>query len=222
MLSMPAVRKLAPALLVAAACLAGFALAGCDDNVQVTRDPDIRIVRGTTWAWRPAEEANYSRDSRPVLSRDVPSRRDTVVRDTNANNDMVRDRVKNAIQQTLTAKGLVQVSDPATADFLIDYHFAIENHSATMETVYPGGYPGLVCGPYGCYRGWGWGPATVGYERIHFRAGTIVFDVMQTSSKHLVYRAVGQKPVRRDAFSLTQDEINGLVRHLLKDLKTGK
>jgi hypothetical protein len=28
--------------------------------------------------------------------------------------------------------------------------------------------------------------------------------------------------VNRNAFSLTQDEINGLVHHLLKDLKTGK
>jgi len=37
-----------------------------------------------------------------------------------------------------------------------------------------------------------------------------------------VYRAIGQKPVKRDAFSLTQDEINGLVNHLLKDLKPKK
>ena len=62
----------------------------------------------------------------------------------------------------------------------------------------------------------------MGYERIHFREGTIVFDLMQQATKHQVYRAVGEKPVRRDTFSLTQDEINGLVNHLLKDLKTGK
>jgi hypothetical protein len=28
--------------------------------------------------------------------------------------------------------------------------------------------------------------------------------------------------VKRNTFSLTQEEINGLVNHLLKDLKTGK
>jgi hypothetical protein len=43
---------------------------------------------------------------------------------------------------------------------------------------------------------------------------------MQNPSKHLVYQAIGEKPVRRDTFSLTQGEINDLVNHLLKDLKT--
>jgi hypothetical protein len=221
--------------LIAAVCLAALVAAGCDDRVQITRDADIRIARNATWAWQPdAPTAAPVRDSRRVLSRDEINRGDlnrgdlnrgdlnrtAPVRDTNANNDIVRDRVKQAIQQNLTAKGLTQVSDPATADFLVDYHFAVDQRSETVPTAYPGGYPGLVCGPYGCYRGWGYGP--VGYERIHFRAGTIVFDFTQQASKHLVYRAVGEKPVRRDAFSLTQDEINGLVGHLLKDLKPRK
>jgi hypothetical protein len=144
-----------------------------------------------------------------------------VARDVPADNQIVRDRVKNAIQQSLTSKGLAQVSDPATADFLVDYHFAVEQRNA-VQPVYPGAYPGLVCGPYRCWEGWGYGPPMVGYERIHFREGTIVFDLTQQATKHLVYRAVGEKPVRRDTFSLTQDEINGLVNHLLKDLKTRK
>jgi hypothetical protein len=59
----------------------------------------------------------------------------------------------------------------------------------------------------------------VGYERVHWRAGTIAFNFMQNPSKRLVYQAIGEKPVRRDTFSLTQGEINDLVNHLLKDLK---
>jgi uncharacterized protein DUF4136 len=214
------------AFLVAGACLCGFLVAGCDERVQVTRDPDVRIAKLATWAWRPVAAAS-ARDTRPVVSRDVVSRdvvsrKDTVVRDANANNDIVRDRVKNAIQQTLMSKGLTQISDPAAADFLVDYHFAVQRHDQTVQTVYPGGYPGVVCGPFGCWEGWGYGPPEVGYERIRFREGTIVFDFLQRSTKHLVYRAIGEKPVNRNAFSLTQDEINGLVHHLLKDLKTGK
>jgi len=205
--------------LVAAVCLSGLAIAGCDDNVQITRDRDAHIARGMTWAWQPepGSAALYSRDNRRVVSRDNLAREQAPVRDNNAQNDVVRDRVKMAIQQTLTGKGLVQVSDPAAADFLVDYHFAVDRRSETVQTVYPGAYPGLVCGPYGCYRGWGYG--AVGYERVHFREGTIVFDLTQRNNNHLVYRAIGQKPVKRDAFSLTQDEINGLVNHLLKDLK---
>jgi hypothetical protein len=213
--------------VLAAACLAGLALAGCDEHVLVTRDPDVRIHKGETWAWRPegAPVAAQERDHRRVLSRDVISRNrgDSVNRDTEANNQIVRDRVKNSIAQTLAAKGLTQVSDPAIADFLVDYHFAVERHTETVETVYPGGgYPGVVCGPYRCWEAWGWGPPEIGYEHIRFREGTIVFDMLQRPSEHLVYRAIGEKPVRRETFTLTQDEINGLVHHLLKDLKVGK
>jgi hypothetical protein len=219
--------KVKTALLVAAVCFCGLAIAGCDEYVQVTRDPDVRIRRGETWAWRPevAPVPARERDNRRVLSRDVISRGETVARnrEDEANNQIVRDRVKNAISQTLTEKGLAQLSDPAAADFLVDYHFAVERHSQTVQTVYPGaGYPGIVCGPFSCWEAWGWGPPEIGYEHIRFREGTIVFDMLQQSSKHLVYRAIGEKPVKRDTFSLTQDEINGLVHHLLKDLNTRK
>jgi Domain of unknown function (DUF4136) len=209
-------------LVLAAACLSALVAAGCDDRVQVTRDPDVRIARGATWAWQPISEPVAARDSRRVTSRDTMGRNEPVARDVTGDNQLVRDRVKTAIQQSLMAKGLSQVSDPATADFLVDYHFAVERRSATVQTVYPGAYPGLVCGPYRCWEGWGYGPSAVGYERVHFREGTIVFDFTQQSTKHLVYRATGQKPVRRDTFSLTQDEINGLVNHLLRDLKARK
>jgi hypothetical protein len=223
-MALRALVKAKPPLLAAAALFCVFLAAGCDDRVQITRDPDVRIAKNATWAWRPVAAQNNARarDSRPVASRDVASRGETVARDPNANNDIVRDRVRMAIQQTLTAKGLTQVSDPATADFLVDYHFAIERHNMTVQTVYPGGYPGVVCGPFRCWESWGWGPPEVGYEHIRFREGTIVFDFVQQSTKHLAYRAIGEKPVNRNAFSLTQDEINGLVHHLLKDLKTGK
>ena len=201
-------------LVVGAVLGCGLLLAGCDDYVQITRDPDVRIQKLATWAWRPAPEQTKEREERPVVSRDVISRRETVERDTNADNEAVRLKVKTAIEQTLASKGMNQISDPKAADFLADYHFAVERRSATV----PVGYPGVVCGPFGCWESWGWGP--VGYEHIRFREGTIVIDMLQQSTKHLVYRAVGEKHVNRNTFTLTQDEINGLVHHLLKDLKT--
>jgi hypothetical protein len=197
-----------------AALCCGFLLAGCDDYVQITRDPDVRIHKLATWAWRPAREQARERDTRPVVSRDVIARNETVARDTSANNEAVRQRVKAAIEQTLASKGLNQISDPQAADFLVDYHFAVERRSATV----PVNYPGVVCGPFGCWESWGWGP--VGYEHIRFREGTIVFDFLQQSTRHLVYRAVGEHHVDYDRFSLTQGQTNGLVHHLLKDLHT--
>ena len=218
-------------LLTAGALLSLIFLAGCDEYVQVTRDRDVRIARNATWAWRPAvEEAAAARDTRPGDSRPVISRDDIrrdqraqpARRDPDANDDVVRGRVKTAIEQALTSKGFKQVSDPAAADFLVDYKFAVNRHNATVPVGYGGAYPGLVCGPFRCWESWGYGPAFVGYENIHFREGTIVFDWVQQSTKHLAYRAVGEKPVRRDAFSLTQSDINDLVHHLLKDLKPGQ
>jgi hypothetical protein len=112
---------------------------------------------------------------------------------------------------------LRQVSDPQEADFLVEYHVAVRRHEVTVEHVYPGGYPGVVCGPYGCWEGWGWGPPQVGYENIRFREGTVVFDLVKQSTKRLAYRAIGQKPVHRDTFN--QDEINGFIHHMLGKLK---
>jgi hypothetical protein len=100
----------------------------------------------------------------------------------------------------------------------VDYHVAVRRHNATVEHVYPGGYPGLVCGPYGCWESWGWGPPEVSYENIRFREGTVVFDLVKESTRRLAYRAIGQKPVHRDTFN--QDEINEFVHHMLGKLKT--
>ena len=196
----------------AIACRRGCSPQDCDEYVHITRDPDVHIARHATWAWRPAQEESR-RGSRPVVSRDVITRNETVTREDNADSEALRGKVKTAIERNLSEKGLKEASDPATADLLVDFHIAVRRRNMTVERVYPGAYPGLVCGPFGCYSGWGYGPAAVGYENIRFREGTIVLDVVQNPANHLVYRAVGEKPLRRDTFSFTQDEVNGLVHH---------
>jgi len=203
--------------LVAASIVAcGLLLAGCDDHITVTRDPNIPVVKGSTWAWKPAAPPKNA-DRRPVVSRDVISRGETVARDSGSNSEIVRQRIRTAIEQTLSSKGLRQVGDPQAADFLVDYHVAVRRHDVTVEHVYPGGYPGLVCSPFGCWESWGWGPPEVSYENVRFREGTVVFDLVKQSDRRLVYRAVGQKPVHRDTFN--QGEISEFVHHMLGKLK---
>jgi len=209
------------ALFAASALACATLLTGCDEYVHITRDRDAHIARHATWAWRPAPEESR-RDSRRVISRDDLRRGETVAREDNADNDILRGKVKSAIERDLIEKGFKQASDPDSADFLVDFHIAVRRRNMTVERVYPGAYPGLVCGPFGCYSGWGYGPSAVGYENIRFREGTIVIDAMQNPANHLIYRAVGEKPVRRDTFSFSQDEVNGLVRRLLKDLRPNK
>jgi len=194
-------------LLTAAAIVGVVFLVGCDEYVHIVRDHDIRIPKHATWAWRPAEEA-----------RNTPPPATAPAREPSAEDDVMRQKVKTAIEQTLASKGFQQ-TDPAQAEFLVDYKFAVRRQSETVPAY--GGYPGLVCGPFRCWYG-AYGPAFVGYENIHFRAGMIVFDWTQKDTRHLVYRAVGEKPVDRDAFSLSQDQINGLTHKLLSQLNAGK
>src|SRR5882724_9188738 len=198
--------------------ICGLLLAGCDDHIEVIRDPGIPVYKGSTWAWRPMA-APRDEGRRPVNSRDVISRREGIARDPSGRNDLVRERVRIAIEQTLSSKGLRQVSDPRDADFLVEYHLAVRKHDVTVQRFYPSSYPGVVCGPYGCWESWGWGPPVVGYENIRYREGTIVFDLVEQSSRRLAYRAVGQKPVNRHTFS--QDEITEFVHHMMGKLKVG-
>ena len=209
-------------LFTAAVLAGGLLLAGCDEYVHITRDRDARISHHATWAWRPAREEGNRRGSRPVTSRDDIERRETVNREDTTSSDNLRGKVKNAIERNMTEKGFKQSSDPETADFLLDFHIAVNRRNVTVGRVYPGAYPGLVCGPFGCYSGWGYGPAAVGYENIRFREGTLVVDAVQNPANHLIYRAVGEKPVSHDTFSFSQDEVNGLVHQMLKDLKPSK
>ena len=208
---------------LATAALFGLFLAGCDEHVQIIKDHDIRIAKHATWAWRPAEApkeaARESRSDRPVISRDVIGRRgEPAVAENDPAVEIERREVRAELERQLTAKGLTQVSDPAAADFLVDYHFAVRRRSATVPYAYGGYYPGLVCGPFGCWGGWGYGPTYVGYEHIRFREGTFVFDFVKQAGHQLAYRAIGEEPVHKAQFS--QDQIHDMVHALLKDLKT--
>jgi hypothetical protein len=205
--------------LVLALSVCGVMLAGCEDHVTVIRDNLVPVPKGATWAWKPEPPRKERGDVRPVISRDViaPGARETVVREPEGNTEEVRGRVRRAIEQTLNSKGLREVSDPESADFLVDYHLGVRRHNVTVERVYPGAYPGLVCGPFRCYESWGYGPPEVSFEHIRFREGTFVLDLVQKGSKRLAFRAINERRVKPDSF--TQEQVNDAIRHLLNDLK---
>jgi hypothetical protein len=211
-------------LLAAAILLGGLVLAGCNEYVEIIRNREIPVLKHQTWAWRPAPAKPgvkpEAKDERPVISRDVIGSRQPVqpvAQAPDSANETVRNELRTAIERHLTEKGLTQVSDPAAADFLVDYHFAIRSNKVAVERVYPGAYPGLVCGPFGCWQGWGYGPAEVGYENIRFREGTFVFYLFKREPKGLAYRAIGVEPPHHDTF--THDQVDSMVHALLKGLK---
>jgi hypothetical protein len=120
----------------------------------------------------------------------------------------------------MSAKGFARVDDPQAADFLVDYHVGVHRHNVRVGYGGPGLYPVVVCGYAGCwetYRGGYWGPP--GYETIQYREGTIVFDLTKRKTNGLAFRAVGYKEMNRP--TLSQENINDAVHHLLDDLKPG-
>jgi len=204
-------------LLATSILLGGLWLAGCDEHVETIRNRDVSVLKHQTWAWRPAPARKEPRSERPVVSRDVLGGRETVAAESNAVNETVRQELRAAIERQLAEKGLKQVSDPEAADFLVDYRFAMRRHNVTVERVYPGAYPGLVCGPFGCWEGWGYGPGEVSFENVRFREGTFALELVKRSSKELAYRARGEEPAHHGSFS--NDQVNDMVHALLKGLK---
>lgn len=209
-------RRAVTAGLMAAVLMGGMAIAGCDDNVEVLRDPDVRMAKGMTWAWRPitppATTPRRGADTRPVVSRDVITP-ETQHLESNRdwNTEANRTQLQEAIERALKSKGLVQVNDPATADFLVDYHVAVKTHKATVGDVYPG------WGWYGWY-GWGWGPPEVEYRTVRWHEGTFVLDLALRSPRKLAYRAIGQKELNNKS-KITPYQAEEAVNHLLKGLK---
>jgi len=208
----------------------GVFLSGCDDNVEIIRDPDIRVAKGMTWAWRPMNEPEGGKAApeggRSMVSRDVitPEQqaqagpRQHLESNRDWNTEANRDTLKAAIAKDLKSKGLTQVTDPKVADFWVDYHVAVRTQNATVGRVYPG-YPGVACGPYGCWSGWGWGPPEVAYQNVRFHEGTFVVDVALREPKKLAYRAISQKELN-NKHTITPYQADEAAKHLLKGLET--
>lgn len=223
-------KRAASAFLMTGLMAAGLFLTGCDDNVEIVRDPDVHIAKGMTWAWRPVNEPEGGRHAteggRPVVSRDVitpdrqpqPAPRQRLESNRDWNTEANRDTLKAAIAKNLRSKGLTQVPDPAVADFWVDYHVAVRTQQARVERVYPG-YPGVVCGPYGCWSGWGWGPPEVAFQNVQYHEGTFVIDVALREPKKLAYRAISRKELN-NKHTITPYLADEAVNHLLKGLKT--
>lgn len=225
-------RRSFSSLVLFSAVLSGLTLVGCDDNVEVIRDPEIRIAKGMTWAWRPMnmpETVKRGPDGRPIVSRDVikpeappPTQKLESNRDWNTESN--RTQLQQAIERALKGKGLAQVNDPAAADLLVDYHVAVKTQTAAVQRGYPGGYPGVACGPYGCWSsygawgGWGWGAPEVEYQNIRYQEGTFVLDVALRNPRKLAYRAISRKELNNKN-SITPYQAEEAVNHLLNGLK---
>lgn len=187
--------------LLAAAVAACLPLAGCESpggkvSVLTGQTP----LTGSTYAWAPVQPGSG---------------------DPRVDNDIMRERIRTAIDTNLAAKGYSQV-DAAQAKLLVSYHVGLKSgtdYSATSM----GGPSGMACGIRGCIGGYGWGmygaPMDVDIRSVNYTEGAVMLDLIDAASGKLAWRATSQKRV--DQKDGTQDGLNAIIADMVKTLPPG-
>lgn len=131
-------------------------------------------------------------------------------------NDIADENIKNAATEALKAKGLTESQDP---DLLVNYTTMTGRGYKT--NYYGGGYPawgwGLGWGwgyrPF--YGGWGWGGGGFA-ERVPYREGTIIIDLIDRRTGKMVWRGYGVGEVKNpgDAVNDLPKVVSGIVEKL--------
>jgi hypothetical protein len=160
-----------------------FACAG----TRVTDDYDVNVDFSSyaTFAWLPQPQG-MSGDAR-------------------VDNPLIAERVRNAIDRTLTSKGYRPASE-TPPDFLVGYFLSLEQKIdiRTIDRYYGAGR----------YRGWG----TVGYEThvTQYEEGTLVIDVVDGKAERLVWRGSGSRRISRSPTpQKTTQRVNEVVEAIL-------
>ena len=114
------------------------------------------------------------------------SEKSPITGDVRLDNPLLHERLRQAIQQTLTAAGFEQV-EAGSGDFRVGYHLSLQQRLdvSTLDRHY--GY-----GP--AANRWGYGPPeTIVRE---YEEGTLVIDVVDARSDRLVWRGAAHGRMR--------------------------
>lgn len=182
-----------------AAIALAFALAACAGaagDVSVLQAHGAAIAAGSTYAWQ------------PVSAKDARSG------DPRIDNDIIRQRIRSAVDSALAAKGYRRVDDPTGAQLLVSYHLGLQNGTDyRVETTMP-----LACGWRGCSAGYGWGmygpPTDVRAE--NYTDGTLIIDLTDRASNTLAWRATSRQRVDRS--DAEQAALNDIAADMVKSL----
>ncbi len=127
-------------------------------------------------------------------------------------NPLVIQRARDAIQGSLTGKGLAHVEDAAQADFVVD--FTIGAHDRTDIQTYPVPY----AGPWypGFYAWWGrpyWGQDV---DVRQYREGTLSIDIFDARTHKPVWHGWAKKELRQSDIDRSDSAIRSAVASVLE------
>jgi len=116
-------------------------------------------------------------------------------------NTLLDGRLRSAIDSALSVKGYQKVSS-GRPDFWVNYHVSAKDKT-DVESFGPNYYGGSYYG--GGYRGGRYSGAYPmhggGVTTFHYTEGTLLIDIIDPSTKHLIWRGTGTKIVNPDANS---------------------
>jgi hypothetical protein len=132
---------------------------------------------------------------------------------TKVGQPLIDDRIVNAINTELAAKGLTKAD--ANPDVYVVYHVAFDKQKdiSTYSSGYGGGY-----GAYGWGWGGGWAGGTTTTQVRDILVGTLVIDMADAKKNQLVWRGMGVKEVNTQAKPEKRDKsINEAVKKIFKN-----
>jgi len=132
--------------------------------------------------------------------------------EVSAPNQIVEDRMRNAIELALKANAYVRVESGAAPDFLVSFS-AVSGRAIRSDSISTGmGYR---------RRGWGVGVSTTNRIR-EYTQGTLVIDIIEPGSKYLLWRGVSVQSLdaNRSAEEKTQ-EVNAVAAAILGKFPPG-
>lgn len=190
--------KTLPMALMLGAAMTCLSLTGCESpagKVSVLAGDTSQLTVGSTYAWAPVLEPGAG--------------------DPRVSNTIMDERIRNGINSALAAKGY-KLTDASSAQFLVSYHIGLKE--GTDYRVDSMGYGGGACGIRGCIGGYGWGAygAPTDVTAINYTEGTLMLDLVNTSSGKLTWRGISRKRV--DDKDADQAKINAMMLDLTKDL----
>ncbi len=120
-------------------------------------------------------------------------------------NDLVHNRIVNALRSNLEAKGLREVdSDP---DVLVTY-YGDDNERTVIDTMNTG---------YGYGPGWGWGGGGMGMGSSTttvrtYKEGTIIVDIFGAEDKPIVWRGTVTGTISDDPKKNEKNIVKGIAK----------
>ena len=168
-----------------AAVLVAFSLACASTRVTHDYDVNADFSSYATFAWMPQPQEMRG--------------------DARIDNPLIAERVRSAIERTLTSRGY-RLTSETTPDFFVGYFLSLEQKLDvyTIDRYYG-------AGPY---RRWGAG----GFETHvnQYEEGTLVIDIVDAEAGRLVWRGSGSRRISKSPTpQKTTERVNEVVEAIL-------